>query len=371
MSSQSAHVLEIAANIAHLAVNALFFVIIIGVSYKLIRSYQTSKEKPPRLLFMNGIVFNVVTFTCIFGLFFFSAVNLQCLLNGTNLDDQKEYTTYHSFWIMFYGKQGCLMLMIMFMRVQHVFQGTEMALSTFTYRFFVVCFTVALILFTMLPILHIITPTISIWTWCASTFCFYNLAFMMTLTFLFLSKLRHVFQSFIVLQKMAARAGVECDEAQKAENEQMVKTSTKTALLATSSIVLTASSCILLIIRFSFDIETQLVYTLSEWIISIDIYSNFLFVTLSYSYFDAPYYRLCKHCDHRCQRVWYQLLLDEDMENETEKEKNAPPITLKLDVALASASAYSNEDRCEPPNNRFQHNIAMVHTVSTAGTVAK
>ena len=209
------------------------------------------------------------------------------------------------------------MLLILFTRLRIVFENTSMALSNHSVLFFNICFVIALILFTLLPILHIIKPSISIWTWCASTFCFYNLSFMMTLTSLFIYKLKQVFTNYIQLNEQAkSHYGVtmDYDDQERLENEKMVKTFTKTSILAITSIVFTSISCILLVARFTFNINSHFIYTLSEWIISIDIYSNFLFITLSYTYFDNIYYKLCGICDNQCQSLWQRLLFGQEFE---------------------------------------------------------
>ena len=150
-----------------------------------------------------------------------------------------------------------------------------------------------------------------------SLFCFWNLTFMVTLTSLFLYKLKQVFTNYIQLNERAKSEyvldedefeAVDIEDEQQKENEKMVKTFTKTTLLALSSLFFTSISCTLLIARFRFHVQSQFVYTLAEWIVAIDIYSNFLFITLSYTYFDPFYYKICKICDNQCQLLWYKLL---------------------------------------------------------------
>ena len=97
--------LQLIGNIANIVVNAIFFVIVGYVTYKLIHQYRTSSTKPSAVLFYNGIFFNIVTFSAAFGLFTFAIFSLQALLNNTQLELNKSYMIYHSFWVMFYGKQ--------------------------------------------------------------------------------------------------------------------------------------------------------------------------------------------------------------------------------------------------------------------------
>ena len=99
--------LELVGNIANIAVNVIFFAVVGYVTYKLIHQYRNSETKPSKFLFYNGIFFNIVTFSAAMGLFIFAIFSLQALLNNTEVELNKSYMIYHSFWVMFYGKQVC------------------------------------------------------------------------------------------------------------------------------------------------------------------------------------------------------------------------------------------------------------------------
>merc|ERR1712228_91284 len=63
----------------------------------------------------------------------------------------------------------------------------------------------------------------------------------------------------------------------------------KTSLLAFICIAITFTSCIFLILRFTFQVDTFWVNLIGDIFISLDIYTNFIFVVMSFKYFDKYY----------------------------------------------------------------------------------
>merc|ERR1719295_512980 len=149
--------------------------------------------------------------------------------------------------------------------------------------------------FTAVPIIHTQETQLSIWTICASSFCMYNVVFMTLLSYLFSSKLLASFRS---VQGSGNRKG----------RKSVVNMMTKTSLLAMFSIAMTFTSCILLILRYSVHYESWLVYVSSNWLMSLDIYSNFFFVSLTMAYFDKYYQRVFGKLDHLLKRFLYWIV---------------------------------------------------------------
>merc|ERR1712154_631509 len=127
--------------------------------------------------------------------------------------------------------------------------------------------------------------SISIWTWCASTFCFYNIVFMICLSSLFIYKLVMLFNKVM-----------ENNDPESIHHD-IVDVIIKTTLLGLISIAMTMTSCVFLIIRFSFMIQNYYIDIIGNTLISVDIYSNFIFITMSFKYFNKYYFMLfgCLH----------------------------------------------------------------------------
>ena len=182
--------------VIYICINVLVFGLVIAGAYRVIKEfYNTSKEKRQTYLFSVVIAFNLVTIATIIGLTLMAVLKFESILDGADLNQNAIYSGYHSIFVLFYGKQNCLMLLILYLRLYHIFLKTTLKLSQRTIIFFNICFMIALTLFTSLPILHSQYLYISIWTFCASSFCFFNITFMILLSCLFLYKLTMVFKS--------------------------------------------------------------------------------------------------------------------------------------------------------------------------------
>ena len=191
------------------------------------------------------------------------------------------HEVYHSFFVLFYGKQNCLMLMILYMKLYYAFEKVQsQKLTPCIVKGYMIGFSIALTLFVLVPILHLMDTTISIWTWCASTFCFYNITFMLSLNSLFIYKLWGIHQRSLQNDIF---------------DEEILRMIIKTSLLAFICIAITFTSCIFLILRFSFHIENIYVDTIGNVLISVDIYTNFIFVVMSFKIFEK-YYRAVFGC---------------------------------------------------------------------------
>lgn len=72
-------------------------------------------------------------------------------------------------------------------------------------------------------------------------------------------------------------------------DESILRMIVKTSLLAFICIGITTTSCIFLIMRFTFNIENVWIDLIGDILISVDIYTNFIFVILSFKYFSVYY----------------------------------------------------------------------------------
>ena len=274
------------ATVAYTLFNAIALPIVCLVTHKTIIEYQKSKKKQDAslLLYLVSLGFYMITFSTIFGLLFMAAFKVQSIKDNNPRTNNPIYTQYHSIFVLFYGKQNCLMLLILYLKLRKIFSKTPFRISPISNKFFMTCFTIAIIVFIFVPIMHSIYPSISIWRICSSTFCFYNVAFMTVISGLFINKLYSTFKAAVA-------------DDNKTFQSDLIFVITKLSILAGISIVCTMSSCFFLIIRYAMMFDNVYINNIGDWIISIDIYSNFLFITLTMKYYDKWYLKLfgCLH----------------------------------------------------------------------------
>lgn len=278
--------------ILYIIINIVSFPFIAYVTYCLAKAFVKAKKKPNRILFAVNIFFNVVTVSAVFGLLFMACLKLQSIETHIDLHENPLWRRYHGIFVLFYGKQNALMLLVLYLRVYLIFKDSAMQLSTCTFHSFNMAFAVAILIFTSLPIIHSQYTHLSIWIICASSFCVYNVLFMTLLSYLFASKLLASFKNI---------SGSGNKRGRQAVADMMAKTS----LLAMFSISMTMTSCILLILRYSVHVESKVVFHFSNWLMSFDIYSNFIFVSLSMKYFDKYYRAIFGRLDVRFKKFIY------------------------------------------------------------------
>ena len=55
----------------------------------------------------------------------------------------------------------------------------------------------------------------------------------------------------------------------------------------------------------------MLARTITEWLLLIDIYSNFACYTLTFEHSKGHYHKLCQCLDTKCKDLWYRMVLGE------------------------------------------------------------
>ena len=257
--------------------NAIFLLFIIWVTRIFWVEYNKAEKKPSKHLFYSILFFSAVTFASVIGLLCMTILQIPSTISKETDEYLKAHNVWHSFFVLFYGKQNCLMLMILYMKLYYAFEKVQsQKLTPCIVKGYMIGFSIALTLFVLVPILHLMDTTITIWTWCASTFCFYNITFMLSLNSLFIYKLWGIHQRSLQNDIF---------------DEEILRMIIKTSLLAFICIAITFTSCIFLILRFSFHIENIYVDTIGNVLISVDIYTNFIFVVMSFKIFEK-YYRV-------------------------------------------------------------------------------
>ena len=112
-------------------INITFFVPIVHVTHRLIKAYQAAGKKPNRVLFLVGLLFNLVTAASVFGLLFMTCLKLEAIETQSELHDNVIWRRYHGIFVLFYGKQNALMLSLSTLRftivsnhkINHIFRS--------------------------------------------------------------------------------------------------------------------------------------------------------------------------------------------------------------------------------------------------------
>merc|ERR1712154_150798 len=180
--------------------------------------------------------------------------------------------------------------------------------------------------------------SISIWTWCASTFCFYNIVFMICLSSLFIYKLVMLFNKVM-----------ENNDPESIHHD-IVDVIVKTILLGLISIAMTMTSCVFLIIRFSFMIQNYYIDIIGNTLISVDIYSNFIFITMSFKYFNK-YYLMLFGCLHSALKRHIAAAKNIDIDS-TKKQKKANTDSVKQ-KSVTTNSVTSTSEHSETQKSAF------------------
>merc|ERR1719295_61147 len=63
------------------------------------------------------------------------------------------------------------------------------------------------------------------------------------------------------------------------------------------------TSCVLLVLRYSVHLDSRAVNLVSDWLIAIDIYTNFVFVSLTLAQFDKWYQKFFGCLDRAFKRL--------------------------------------------------------------------
>eukprot|EP01084_Bolivina_argentea_P117529 208712_1 len=342
-----------ANDIIYSIINVLLLLSIIAVTYRTIIEYkitvqsQTKYQTKNVMLFATGLIFNFAAFFCMFVLFFraFSKV-----ISASYKTDHQLFFPCNLVFL-----QNTFLVIVLFTRIYHIFHGTELQLTLSTIIFFVVSFIISSAVFITLLVTKITIPGTDKWFNCAVTLCIFNVFFMFAMTTLFLNKLAKVVQN----------STKNLYSNQRKFNMKLIQIITKTTLLSLISMLITFVSCALLLFRFSlFGDNTDVkiyVEIISDWVIALDIYSNFACYSLSFRYYNKYYIKLCKCCDYKCKRLWYFVcfggnrdmdLLFESIQSQTKLTRVQSNIqTITVASPTADTHINSTETDALSPSN--------------------
>ena len=267
-----------------------FGVSMIYPTFKLLRAYIKGEFISTKLLFYSAILLFIIIFVA----FILDSIGafLYCKHPAitTNID---------FIWNWFYMLQALVVLEISFLKIYIVFKDSVYALSMTTVRLFAILYSIVFIVEAIsIPlVIPIIAPSMDYIAFTVWVFVWYGVLLLIAwLVSSYIYKLIQIHKS---------------SQAILSDNNQMVKTITKTSLLFGISLSTTFILMILINIWYLAFLNPVLEYAIFM-ICIIDQYTNFLCIILSFSYYQKIYDKMCGCLDSCCYRLWTQYLTKTD-----------------------------------------------------------
>lgn len=188
--------------------------------------------------------------------------------------------------------QYALLLFILFYRIDLVFKGSGYELSKFTVFLFITLYILSIV-FGALTVYTLQSHSVSIhhlFPITATIFCVALLSTISMLPCLFIYKL-------MAVHKDTASA------IDSSSSSNMISTITKISLLSSISILSFIFSAILPFLIYLTNLSSIHMQFLFVFIGTIDMYTNFISVILTFGSFNRYYVRLCGLCDIGCKRL--------------------------------------------------------------------
>ena len=136
------------------------------------------------------------------------------------------------------------------------------------------------------------------------------------------------------------------------------------------------TSCIFLVLRYTMNINNKYTINISNVLISIDVYTNWLFITLCFTYFDYFYYKIFGFLHYKCQQLWYFMVFGDDdneenknMNTEQNKDENIEDATKKTDIGCIETEIIYKDGDTE--TNKSAPTILTVSSCSDFDNNAK
>eukprot|EP00484_Ammonia_sp_Unknown_P017915 CAMPEP_0197046044 /NCGR_PEP_ID=MMETSP1384-20130603/21809_1 /TAXON_ID=29189 /ORGANISM="Ammonia sp." /LENGTH=336 /DNA_ID=CAMNT_0042477753 /DNA_START=31 /DNA_END=1041 /DNA_ORIENTATION=- len=278
-----------ANNLIYCIVQIIFIVFVVVVTAHLCvecrKASESSSKSRTKLLFLFvlGVVYNAVTVFCALALFLKS---LPCILPHGSIDADMLASIHLFLPCNLIYLQNTILVIVVFFRIDITFADSPFNTTKRVRIAFSVCFAVSLTIFVGLLLSKIQIPGTDSWLNCAVTLCIFNIFFAVWLTAIFLSKFASL------LRNVDTR------------DNSLISMISKTTLLSCISFTVTIISCTLVLFRYSVFGDNELVNAVSEWMVALNVYCNFLCYTLVYIHYDKHYQRLCKPLDVCCKKAW-------------------------------------------------------------------
>eukprot|EP01084_Bolivina_argentea_P088422 159637_1 len=301
-------------SIAFCSVNVILLLSIIWITYKTIIEHKKSHQL--HIMFLASILFNVTAFFCICGSSFKAYSDLA------NITISVDHPIFFPCNLVFL--QNTLLVILLFIRIYYVFRGTPFQLTHTIILIFILSFIISIGIFISLLSTRFTFPNTHPSFTCAVTLCIFNLLFMISITSLFLVKLANIF-------KLENKIQISTDE-----NNGLINIITKMTILSLISMSITFIACLFLLFRFVVFGSNIYTIIISEWATTIDIYSNFLCVSLTFNFFEKSYLKLCHCFDAKCKHICFIILIG---------SKNEAQLASKIESTTNKSKPDTNSEK--------------------------
>ena len=233
--------------------------------------------------------------------FFYSGLSLFCLIFCAYItgsidafyfcSNQRLWFIFFNFFMQFYLAEGFIFLGILFFRLHSVLVSSALALSQFTVRTFFTSYTVMLICAVLSGVLY------------ASHLHRVKAAIFISIVGL-LGIMLAIFIVCLYIYKLAQVHRATIDSFN--DKDEMIRIITKTSLLCFIACLTCFLTAISLILSRTFSsIHLDFIHGIIHF---IDMYTRFICIYLSFSYFDSQYMKLCGCCDKYCDELCTECL---------------------------------------------------------------
>eukprot|EP01084_Bolivina_argentea_P211867 360280_1 len=285
---------------------AIYYFIKAYLQVKINHINTKTKTKESRFLFYAALLFMIITFIVL--LFNLLAGVYKCSTNHQHI-----YYAFEPPVIICYGMQFYLLLLLSFIRLHNVFSTTMYQLSHITVVIFIITYI-------LLPPLIITAALLQVFS-LPGGFIMTMMAFsifiilIITLMVIYIRKLLKVYRSVI-------------DHSDTADTDSLLVIITKTTILTLFSLLVTFITPIVFILMTIMKSQAYIGNVVTSTLL-LDIYTNFLCVTLSCKCFAKQYMKMCG-CVHRiCKQMWYIVA----------RNKTEGKIVSEMQINAASSTA--------------------------------
>lgn len=271
--------------------------------YQYITHYRPlpDDKKPPKPLFIIGLIFFIISSFTLFNALLYDVFYLTC----RELDDY-EGPIYHTCYFM----QIYTLWLTLFCRLYYVFKESSYRLKKLSiYLYYAAFISVALCMIPMYIIFDLEAES-----FITLPYVTLSIAFNISLLVAFIYKL---YQLLHDMQSASSSPKGGIRGSYKKHTDPLLIIMTKNTLLAVISILCTFLVIIVLIYLYArhkghYERHSDMEEFVLEFVILVDIVSNFICILLSYQFFDNEYNRFCKCCNHRLHK-YLHIEMDKKM----------------------------------------------------------
>ena len=287
--------------------------------FVLIIKYRNLLEKPPKALFIPALLLFIITIISYLELIIITIIKI---MDYTNISLLYYYYYYiENIFIFTYWMINYFLILSLYLRLYCIFKNTFVPISKYNNYIFISILIITPFIDISLQIIvyYIISNNnkLIIIKLIFITICqLYHIILIISLIYLFLNKLYKIYKNN--------------------DNDLLLQVTTKTTTLMILIAVFTIFVTIMDIFNMIYN-NNQIISFLRNLAISIDIFSYFLYVALSFNFFHGYYKKMCGFIDNNLCKLCFQHILKlnpNDSPSSSDDNINNNPIPRGLSESL-------------------------------------